>query len=304
MYVSNDTANASIVLDGSTVVSSIAVNQSTAVTKAIPGTNGETFSYTSTPVTDANNAGYYQVNATLNLMPGSHTLGVVLTAADGFVLSEDQETYTLTGGNNPNATMYLKGVADSAYLCDWPNCDGGLGMPAADGTYTLMAFAADHEGDSIPQQLDANGNAIPLANGPISILETDNNNVVTIGNSGPWNDSGSDATMHNGYSKTVPNGWAAGHRIEIKCNSMGTATVAMKLSANGPSHGIVNGFDYSALIDTSKDPVDPANGTPWAVTQTSVWTTPGQSIGTVPTFQDFGNSMNVNCDAALNLTIV
>lgn len=299
-YVSPDTSALTLMIDGKALLdhTSLSVSGSNS---GSDGATGQSASYTSTAVTDASGAGYYQVNATMDLLPGTHSVGVVLTSVDGFVLSEDQESYALNGGTNPAQAMVLKPVADSAFLCDWPNCTGGVGTPAADGTYTIVAFAADHMGDTIVQA--PNTTVTPLANGPFSIVETDANNVVTIGNPGPYADAGTDENVHMGYNSTVPNGWNAGHTFTIKCNTTGSTTVAAVLGAGSPAHGVVSGFNYAAQIDTSKDPVDAANGTPFPVTQTAVWTTPGQVIGSIPTFQDFGNSLHVNCDAQMNLTI-
>ncbi|HEY8313055.1 MAG TPA: hypothetical protein VIG51_02675 [Candidatus Baltobacteraceae bacterium] len=310
MYISPDTAQATLIVDGTPVRFTIATKSpsnanGTTSSATIPiGTQGEQVSYTTTAVQNGpGGAGYYQITMTFDLFPGAHTFGVALQAADGFVLSEGQSTYTLNGGSNPAATLSLKGVADSAFLCNWPDCNGTVGTPAADGTYSIMAFASDHEGDAIVQQKDASGAVVPLANGPISMVETDSNHIVTIGNPGPFTDAGGDTTMHNGYASLVPTGWLGGHLITIKCNAMGSTKVAMELGSTSPAAGAVTGFDYTAPIDITKDPVDPSNGQPFPTPQTSVWTTPGQIIGSVPTFQDFGNQLSVNCDANFNLTL-
>lgn len=306
-YISPDTSILTFVIDGTVLpnisVTPVAPGTDTPQTGSVSFANGQSLTYTTTAVTDANGSSYYQVTANMDLVAGARTLGVLLRAADGFVLSEAQGSYLLSGGTNPAATMVLKPVADSAFMCDWPNCDGNLGTMNADGTYTIVAFASDHEGDTIVQAAAPPASGTAFANGPISIVEPDGLGVVTITNGGPFTDAGSDENLHNGYAASVPGGWYAGHAFTMKCNTTGSTTVAVKLAANSPAAGAVNGFDYTALIDTSKDPVNAGNGTPFPVTQTSVWTTPGQIIGTVPTFQDFGNSLHVNCDASMNLTL-
>jgi hypothetical protein len=316
-YISPDTANFKLYLDAKTTPSTptiaLTVPDVAGTTLLQPTqsgsvslSNGQTIAYTAS-VVNANNVTYYQISANADLLPGAHTLGVVLQAADGFVLSEAQNSYLLNGGNNPAATVYLRAVADSAFLCD-AACDGQSGPATASGAYAIEAFVSDHEGDTMGWQKDANGNALPLDNGPYSIVENDdghgaNSGIVSItssdtGTAGPFTDGGADNVLPSNGSGVG----SAGHNILVQCLKVGTTTISTQLAANSPAKGTVTGFDYSALIDTSKDPVNPANGTPFAVTQTSVYTTPGQYIGTVPTYQDFGNQLQVSCDANLNLT--
>jgi len=346
LYVSPDTANFKLYFDAKTTpanpaiavtvpdVAGTTLPQPTQSGNALGLTNGQTIAYTASVVT-ANDVTYYQISANADLLPGAHTLGVVLQAADGFVLSEAQNSYLLTGGpacsssqmnppypygskQNPGAspvgvscnapaTVYLKAVADSAFLCD-AACDGQEGSATPSGAYAIEAFVSDHEGDTMGWQKDANGNALPLDNGPYSIVENDdgfgaNSGIVSItssdtGTAGPFTDGGSDnALPANGSG--VGN---AGHNILVQCLKVGTTTISTQLAKTSPAAGPVIGFDYATQIDTTKDPVNASLGTPFDVTQTNVYTTPGQYIGTVPTYQDWGNQLAVSCDASLNLT--
>jgi hypothetical protein len=298
-YVSLETGKITLLIDKTVVVNgaSIAASQSTTTTTMA---NGQTVTFSATAVKDTNGSGYYQLNSTLDLLPGTHLLGVVLQAPDGFVLSEGEQSYTLKGGDNGAAQLALKPVVDSAFLCDQPACVGNWHV-AADGTYdNIIAFASDHQGYAIPQQLDANNNVVPFANGPIQVVAQDTSVVsVTVGG-GPFADPGNAKNLH--YGQSVPNGWFSGHNLAFKCLTTGSTIISMKV---GPqAAGSVEGFDYTQQIDPSKDPVNPGNGTPFAVTQTAVWTTPNQFVGTVPTYQDFGNEIHINCDASLHVSII
>ncbi|HEX3469043.1 MAG TPA: hypothetical protein VHT05_13275 [Candidatus Elarobacter sp.] len=325
LYVSPDTKGFFIFLDGTAIFGTVSTGSSpntpatfapggpyNANANSIPG--GGTASYTVTQqtataptptpgqgctvTTCSNPYTYDTVTATMDVLPGSHTIGAVLTAADGFVLSEDQESVTLNGGSNPAVGFFLKGVADSAFWCD-AACDGGDGNANADGSYTLQVFATDHEGDAIPYQLSGS-TPISLDNGPVTLVETDSNNVVTITPAGPFTNPGNDNQVS--YTEAGQSSIASGWLVNIKCNSVSTTTVAVKVGTN--NSGGVNGFNYSADIDSSKDPVDPNAPTynPSTTPTTRVYTNAGQYIDTVPVQQDFGNELQVNCDAALNLT--
>jgi hypothetical protein len=294
LYVSPDTSAFTLSIDGDLVFSGAsATTPGSSATTNIPNQTG-TASYTITPGGRSPNA-YYTVAASLDVVPGQHTIGVALTAVDGFVLSEEQQTYTLNGGSNPAATLYLQGVVDSAFWCD-AACDGGAGTPSASGVYTLDVYATDHAGDAIVYQ--TNGTApVPLDNGPTNLIEAADSNgsgTVTIANAGPFTTPGNAFAMGSGTQ--------AGYSVALQCQKIGTATVAMQV---GPaSAGDVSGFNYTAPINTSLDPVDPSTGNPWATPQTSVYTMPNQLVGSVPVTQDFGNELSLSCDANLNLTIV
>jgi len=299
MYVSAyGNGGFTVIFDGQTVMN----NQSFAPTldsngNPVPGPgpsgsatmpNGGTFSYTSTIVNNGSNVPYVQVNANYTTIPGSHTVGVVQTDGpcvpdqykrelcisntNGFVLAEGQTTFMLDAGSNAPNTLFLKGVIESAYLCD-AACDGQAGTPDSNGFYSLIAYAADESGNTIYQQTDPgnNNSVVPFDNGPYAIVETDGNNIVSLGGHlGPYGAPGNDD----------PNG-PYGEAFTAKCNSVGTATVAMQLLRSGTSTGSVNGYTYSA-----------AN-----------YPQAGSILSVVGADEYFGNVLTMDCTASGSLII-
>jgi hypothetical protein len=321
LYISPDTAGFFFFMDGQAIFgtpsSGTTPNTAASLTPntytssaSIPG--GGTAKYTVTQqsgtgtgctVTTCNNPYTYDtITASLNVLPGLHKFGVVLAAADGFVLSEDQESQTLNGGTNTPATFYLKGVVDSAFWCD-AACDGGTGPANSDGSYTLAVFGTDHEGDAIPYQT-VGGIPITVDNGTLNLVETDSDAIVSITTTptGPLTNPGNAnvVTYTEAGQATISSGWTA----TVKCLKVGSTTVALQV---GPtSTGGVSGFNYGANIDPSKDPVDPNAPTynPFTTPTTPVYTSASQDVGTVPVQQDFGNELQVNCDASLGITFM
>jgi hypothetical protein len=319
LYVSPDTAGFFLFMDGQAIFGTVSTGSApnTAATFAtgthnssatIPG--GGTASYTVTQqsgtgtgctvTTCSNPYTYDTVTASLHVLPGSHTFGAVLTAADGFVLSEAQESQTLNGGANTPATFYLMGVVDSAFWCD-AACDGGTGPANSDGSYTLAVFGTDHEGDAIPYQT-VGSTPVTVDNGPLKLVETDTNNIVTITPGGPFTNPGNanTVTYTEAGQATILSGWTA----NVKCVNVGSTTVALQVGPN--STGGVTGFNYSADIVSSADPVNPASPVynPFATPTTRVYTDANQYVGTVPVQQDFGNELLVSCDASLGITFM
>jgi hypothetical protein len=245
---------------------------------------------------------YDTITASLSVLPGLHKFGVVLTAADGFVLSEDQESQTLNGGTNTPATFYLKGVVDSAFWCD-AACDGGTGAANSDGSYTLAVFGTDHEGDAIPYQTVA---SVPITvdNGPLTLVETDSNAIVSMTSTptGPLTNPGNANTVT--YTEAGQSSILSGWTVNVKCLKVGTTTVALQVGSS--ASGGVTGFNYSADIDSSKDTVNGAAPyyNPFTTPTTRVYTDASQDVGTVPVQQDFGNELPVSCDASLGITFM
>ena len=304
LYVSPDTAGFSLSLDGTLLFSNNAIAPGTVTSSvAIPGGGSASYTITQNTGTGTGNSGsgstytYDTVSASLNVLPGNHSIGAVLQAADGFVLSEDQETVLLNGGSNTPANFFLRGVVDSAYWCD-AACDGGAGTADSNGAYTLLVFPTDHAGDAIPYQLNGS-TPIEVDNGPINLVETDSNSVVSITPSGPFTNPGNSNLVS--YTEAGLASIQSGYSVSIKCLKTQTTTVAMQVGGL-PLNGGVSGFNYSANIDSSKDPVGGSSGNPVATPTTTVYTTANQFVGTVPVAQDFGNELTVNCDANLNLT--
>ena len=303
MYVSPSTAAWSLYVDGAAAITNASINAGTG-SNTFNQSNGENATYTVTTNQDSQGSPTITVTATANLLPGAHTVGVVMTSADGFVLSENQVPVQLQGGANPSLNLYLQAVVDSAFWCD-AACDGHVGTPDANGVYTLNVFPTDHTGYAIPYQTAGN-TVVQLDNGPVQLVETDNNNIVSIngvaGGGGPANtftDPGNQNTVvYTEGGQTPLSGWI----VAIKCQQVGQTTVALRVGPN--SHGSVTGFNYAALIDTTQDPVGAAPIYNTGTAESPVYTTANQLVGSVPTENYFGNELNVNCDAQLNMTVL
>jgi hypothetical protein len=241
--------------------------------------NGGSFTYTSTVSSTA-----VTVNATLTMLVGTHTLGVVQTNGpcapdpygrelciantDGYVLSEGQASFTLVGGQAVTVPLYLRGVMESAFLCD-AACDGGAGTPDASGLYHITAYASDEAGDAIYQQTDSNGNLVPFDNGSYQIVETDDGGIVTLGG------------LAASYNTPGTAGGQYGQAFTVACNKVGTATIAMELLSTDPSQGDVSGFSY-----TSQNYPDA-----------------GSTLSTVGADEYEGNTLTVNCSGTANVVI-
>ncbi len=268
--------------------------------------NGQSGTYAFTLATGAN-LGYYVATLNLTLIPGPHTIGVVLQdtpANNNFVLSEGQIAVNLVPGSN-TATLSLNGVLDSAYLCD-ATCDGNIGTQLADGSWDVVVFVSDESGYAINYQTGvpfANksnysleevnsavriGPASPSTNGIVEINEcstpgctaplaasgTTGPNLV-----GPFFTPGQYQTFNQGVGSGTP--YIAGINANIKCVKPGTTYVAAVLNTSSPSAGAVNGFDYTSLN----------------------YPTPGEILAEVPASINFGNVLTVNCSANLSLTV-
>ena len=329
LYVSAETSGMTLLVDGTVAINDAQIpNLGTDATpppnaSGSCGTlpNGQSCAYSFVLGTNQNQ-GYYVGTITTTLIPGPHTIGIVLQdtpANKNFVLSEGQATYTLVPGSNAPATMFLEGVMDSAYLCD-ANCDGTIGAPAgqlADGSYNVVAYACDEGGWCIPYQTDNNNNAVPFDNGgSYSLVECDtvtgktctgNAGIVQIetcdsggttpvpaasqpdltactpaAGAGPFTLPGQYTYEEQVAALPAPAGtvwYLAGMLTNIKCLTPGTTNVAMIY--NGPSTGGVTGFSYNS----------------------SNYPTSGQIISAVPAYAGFGNTIAVNCNSNLTITL-
>jgi hypothetical protein len=241
--------------------------------------NGGSLTYTSTVSSTA-----VTVNATLTMLVGTHTLGVVQTNGpcapdpygrelciantDGYVLSEGQASFTLVGGQAVTVPLYLRGVMESAFLCD-AACDGGAGTPDASGLYHITAYASDEAGDAIYQQTDSSGNLVPFDNGSYEIVETDGGGIVTLGG------------LAASYNTPGTAGGQYGQAFTVACNKVGIATIAMELLSADPSQGDVTGFSYT-----------PQN-----------YPAAGSTLSTVGADEYEGNTLTVNCSGSANVVI-
>lgn len=256
---------------------------------SLPG--GGSFSYTSTIVSGPNgsNQVYAQVTGDFSTFQGQHTIGIVqtdgpclygngdpaqgpcLSGTDGFVLAEGQQTFLLQPGVNATPIqMYLKGVLQSAYVCD-AACDGSIGTMDANGAYDLYIVPADENGTAIPYQLEADGTTVvPFDNGSWQFVEADSNNVVSI----------TQAASSYAVPGTVRHG-SYGENATVKCQGVGSATIAAELVPGGPSAGSVTGFPYTA----------------------SNYPAAGSILGSVGSDNYFGGSLTITCSASGSITV-
>jgi hypothetical protein len=290
----NSNGGITAIFDGQTIANDVAFAPNGNVTQGETGPsgsgtlpNGGSFAYT-TVYTFTNSQGsgsgnqpYADMTLTYTTVPGSHTLGVVqtdgpcadggpcLSNTNGYVLSEGQQTFSLQPGANTTPTsLVLRGVLQSAYLCD-AACDGGPGV-YSNGAYDITVFVADESGTAVPYQVDASGNPVPFDNGSYQIVETDGSKIVTITQPASSYSTPGQA-LHSLY----------GEDITISCNQVGTTTVAAELVPGGPSSGSVAGFTYTA----QNYPVA------------------GSVLGSVGADQYFGNTLAVNCTSTGGLTV-
>jgi hypothetical protein len=242
--------------------------------------NGGSLAYTSTVTSTA-----ITVNATVTMLAGSHTLGVVQTNGpcapdpygrelciantNGYVLSEGQASFTLVGGQTITVPLYMRGVMESAFLCD-AACDGGAGTPDASGLYHITAYASDEAGDAIYQQTDSSDNLVPFDNGSYSIVETDGQGIVTLGG------------LAASYNVPGNAGGQYGQAFTVACNKAGMATIAMELVATDPSQGDVTGFTYTS-----------AN-----------YPAAGSVLSTIGADEYEGNTLGVNCSTSGSANVV
>ncbi len=290
----NSNGGITAVFDGETIANEIAFAPNGNVTEGQTGPsgsgtlpNGGSYAYTSVyTFTNSQGSGsgnqpYANITLTYTTNPGSHTLGVVqpdgpcadggpcISNTNGYVLSEGQQTFSLQPGANTTPTLLvLRGVLQSAYLCDTA-CDGGPGV-YSNGAYDITVFVADESGTAIPYQVDGNGNPVPFDNGSYQIVETDANKIVTITQPAASYSVPGQA-LHSLY----------GEDITISCNQAGSTTVAAELVPGGPSSGSVAGFTYTS-----------AN-----------YTAAGSVLGSVGADQYFGNTLAVNCTSTGGVTV-
>jgi hypothetical protein len=282
-----------IVFDSSTMLNAIPFQPNGTVTEGEAGPSGSgtlpnggsfnysvTYTFTNSQGSGSGNQPYADVSFAYTTTPGSHALGVVetdgpcdqggpcISNTNGYVLTNGQATLNLQPGTNNASTLVLKGVMESAYLCD-AACDGGAGTYGANG-YSITVFVADEAGDAIPYQTDASGNPVPFDNGSYQIIEADSNNIVTITQPGTIYSTPGTAD-HSLY----------GENISIACNKVGTTQVEAVLLASDPSSGSVANFTYNA------------NNYPAA----------GSVLGSVGANEYFGNVLSVNCTASDVVTV-
>jgi hypothetical protein len=241
--ISPGTDKLTIIIDGSKAFNAISIYNT-----------GGPYSFTSTDgntkltLNNTANAGYFTFVATIDTLPGDHTIGVVLiSGTPAYVLSEGQITYgAMQPGVNAPQTLTLNGAIGTGYIaCDTlandalnNNCANSFNTST--GLYTLTAVAADFDGFPIVGQGSAT-----FDNGSFSVVETTTpNHILTLSNNGPFTTAGTQLLGPSGSWYT--NGaFPYGQPFNAKCNSLGTATLALVLNGSGGPTNPVTGQSYS-----------------------------------------------------------
>ena len=297
MEISPATDKFALVLDGVEIVKDVEVaNYNNAGTFTDPVT-GSTVSLQFTGY-----ASYFTVTAVITTTPGSHTFGVVLkSGTPAYVLSEAQASYTLVpsfGSTQTLGALTLNPALGSGYIeCDTfaensgtpaGSCNNGQNF--INGVYYLTAVAADYDGFPIVSQ-----GSTAFDNGSYSVVETDGNGIVTLGSNGPFSSPGSWLTGPS--SSWVPgNTFQYGNRFTATCNKVGTASLALQLTAQAYGNtplSPVTGYSYNYI--NSYSPL--ANG---ALLPLGSKTAAG-GPGGVPANPQF--NVTVNCSAAATLPL-
>jgi hypothetical protein len=241
--ISPGTDKLTLIIDGTKAFDSLSIYNT-----------GGPYSYTSadgnTKLTLNNTAstGYFTFAATIDTLPGSHTFGVVLiSGTPAYVLSEGQISYgAMQPGVNAPQSLTLSGTIGSGYIeCDTAannalNNGCANSFNTATGLYKLTAVAGDFDGFPIVGQ-----GTTPFDNGSFSVVETTTpSHILTLTNNGPFTTPGTQLLGPSGSWYT--NGsFAYGQPFNAKCNSLGTATLALVLNNSGTPTSPVTGQTYS-----------------------------------------------------------
>jgi hypothetical protein len=215
---------------------------------------GGPYSYTSTngntklTLNNTANAGYFTFVASIDTLPGNHTIGVVLiSGTPAYVLSEGQIAYgAMQPGANTPQTLTLNGAIGTGYIeCDTIANDAlnnycANSFNTSTGLYTLTAVAADFDGFPIVGQGSA-----AFDNGSFTVVETTtSSHLLTLSNNGPFTTPGTQLLGPSGSWYT--NGsFSYGQPFNAKCNSLGTATLGLVLNGYGGPTDPVTGQAYS-----------------------------------------------------------
>jgi hypothetical protein len=254
-YVSQGTTEMSFIVDGVPAITDTPlVSGSSATTYALP--QGQTATIQSIAVHNVPNlpAGmtYFTVQVALQMIPGNHTIGVVLlgTRSPGvtpsYVLSEGQGTYAFSFGTNGTlAPLVLQAVVASGYVqCDTlaeagdttGTCGNYANYDPASHSYAFTAVAADAEGYPIPTAAQAGGaneGANPFENGALVPVETDGLGIVKL-SGGPWTTPGTHLLAPGTtVAGTFGGPYSYGQRFTATCVQYGTARIGLQLNGAG-----------------------------------------------------------------------
>lgn len=250
-------------------------------------------------------SGYFTFVATLDTLPGTHKIGVALiSGTPAIVMSEGEATYALSPGPNAAQALTLLGALGSGYVqCDTAAQNGANNGCSASfntttGLYTLTAIGADYNGFPIVGQT-VNNVAVPFDNGGFSVVETDASAgtpqpVLTLTNNGPFLTPGTHISGPSG-AWYVNGTFSYGQPFNVKCNVLGTATLGMTNSQQGPTSPL-SGFSYIYLNNLNAN--YPASG-PVPVGSKK----PGDPYHAGVNPNAIYHLATVNCDANMQLTL-
>ncbi|RZT36648.1 hypothetical protein [Cupriavidus agavae] len=254
--------------------------------------NGGTFNY-STTISLVNNQPVAKVVGTYKTTPGNHTIGAVqvngpctvahcIADNEGYVLSQGQATVRLQPGDNGAATMYMRGVMQSVYICN-DNCNGQTGPIQSDGLYHLYVVVADENGTAIPYQESSPGHPVPYDNGAYQIVEVPTNTPKLLEITDPEGDRITENTWFSSpglFRKFGTEGYGIG--VRLRCVGVGTTRLIARLGAQG---------------GTPVVKVDKAM-------EARHYPTANMELGPVGANQQFGNQLTVNCEASGAVTVL
>jgi hypothetical protein len=159
----------------------------------------------------------------------ANDVGTIPTFA-GVILAEAQLAVTLVAGTNPGQTITLLGVADRANmgvsgLTLRLNGTGPL-VGIIGTSYTVNYTINDSANTVIGYQIVQPGD---YDNGPVTIAESDGNNIVTM----------------TPVSQTTPPASSGAQSFTVTCQNNGTATITASAKTK-PNTAYASGLTYSA----------------------------------------------------------
>ncbi len=157
-------------------------------------------------------------------------VGTIPTFA-GVILSEGELAVTLSPGLNPGQTITLLGVADRANFTGpvlTLHLNGNGPLVGIIGTSYTFQYTINDSSNAVPggYQIVQPGD---YDNGPVTIAETDGNNIVTM----------------TPISQTTPPASAGAQSFTVTCQNNGTATITASAKTK-PNTAYASGLTYSA----------------------------------------------------------
>ena len=295
MFIDGDSnGKVALYFDGVNVLTITPSKPTLTPTTTVALADGGYFKYSLTPGVVGNSQRVLTINGSYLTVPGPHTFGAVQTngpcetvgplclpASDGYVLAQGEVKMNMSNGANPDAKLYMRGVMQSVYICD-AACDGHQGAVDGDGFYHVYVVVADENGTAITHQ-ESNGSVIPFDNGSYQIREDKGANpdaLLSI-----KTEAGGDIVGKSMFAPGIDraNG-GYGVSIKFKCVHPGKTKLVAQLDANGgASVAPIGGFTAQSGVN---------------------YPVANMVLGSVGAAQNFGNQLDVDCDASGKLTIM